>query len=65
MGGMRILLVSDVTLFEYNVSTILLPIVNTACDSNSNCTFCTFKLRTVTPRTVLYHNVFTLLVLPS
>ena len=43
----------------------LSPIVDTACDSKSNCSFCTFKLTTVTPRTVLYHNVCTLLVLPS
>ena len=27
-GGMRILLLSEVTLFEYDVSTILLPIVS-------------------------------------
>ena len=27
-GGMRILLLSEVTLFEYHVSTILLPIVS-------------------------------------
>ena len=26
-GGMRILLLSEVTLFEYDVSTVLLPIV--------------------------------------